>query len=149
MAKLVPMYERDTGDKLLITYGATAQLLPAINKGEPVDVIIVVKPTLAEMAKTGKVVESSQMDIARSGVGIAIRRGSVRPDISTVEAFKKTLLAARSIAYTKSGRWRHQRHLLRATDQEAGASRTNSDQRPSLRPVGLHWQHWSFPAKLT
>ena len=100
MAKLVPMYERETGDKLLITYGATAQLLPAINRGEPVDVIIVVKPTLGELAKSGKVVVSSQIDIARSGVGIAIRRGSARPDISTVDAFKKTLLAARSIAYT-------------------------------------------------
>jgi molybdate transport system substrate-binding protein len=100
MAKLGPLYERETGNKLLITYGATAQLLPAINKGEPVDVIIVVKPMLAELAKSGKVVESSQVDIARSGVGIAIRPGSVRPDISTVDAFKNTLLAARSIAYT-------------------------------------------------
>ena len=79
MAKLGPMYERETGDKLLITYGATAQMLPAINKSEPVDVIIVVKPTLAELAKSGKVVESSQIDIARSGVGIAIRHGSGGP----------------------------------------------------------------------
>jgi molybdate transport system substrate-binding protein len=100
MAKIGPQYERETGDKLLITYGATAQLLTHINKGESVDVIIVVSQALADLAKSGKVVDSSRADVARSGIGVAIRRGGPRPDITTVDAFKKTLLAAKSIAYT-------------------------------------------------
>jgi molybdate transport system substrate-binding protein len=94
MAKIGPQYERETGDKLLITYGATAQLLTHINKGESVDVIIVVSQALADL------VDSSRADVARSGIGVAIRRGGPRPDITTVDAFKKTLLAAKSIAYT-------------------------------------------------
>jgi len=100
MAKIGPQYERETGDKLLITYGATAQLLTHINKGESFDVIIVVSQALADLAKSGKVVDSSRADVARSGIGVAIRRGGQRPDITTVDAFKKTLLAAKSIAYT-------------------------------------------------
>ena len=100
MAKLGPQYVRDTGDKLLITYGPTAQLLTHINKNESVDVIIVVSQALADLAKSGKVMESGRTDIARSGIGVAIRRGEPRPDITTVDAFKKTLLAAKSIAYT-------------------------------------------------
>jgi molybdate transport system substrate-binding protein len=100
MAKLGPQYESKTGDKLLITYGATGQLLARLNQGEPVDVIIVTGPALADLAKSGKVVDSSRADVARSGIGVAIRRGAPRIDISTVDAFKKTLLAAKYITYT-------------------------------------------------
>jgi molybdate transport system substrate-binding protein len=100
MAKIGPQYERETGDKLLITYGATAQLLTHINEGESFDVIIVVRQALADLAKSGKIVDSSRTDVARSGIGVAVRREGPRPDITTVDAFKKTLLAAKSIAYT-------------------------------------------------
>jgi molybdate transport system substrate-binding protein len=100
MAKLGPQYESKTGDKLLVTYGATDQLLTRVNQGDPVDVIIVTGPALAGLAKSEKVVDSSRTDIARSGIGVAVRHGATPPDISTVEAFKKSLLAAKSITYT-------------------------------------------------
>lgn len=100
MAKLAPEYERETGDKLLITYGATAGLLARVNRGERFDVFVATSKALSDLAKSGKVMESGRIDVARSGIGIAIRRGGPRPDISTVEAFKASLLAAKSIAYT-------------------------------------------------
>jgi molybdate transport system substrate-binding protein len=100
MANVGPQFERETGNKLVITYGATGGLVNQVNKGEAFDVIIVVKPALENLAKQGKVVEQSRTDVARAGVGVAIRRGAARPDISTVEAFKRTLLNAKSISYT-------------------------------------------------
>jgi molybdate transport system substrate-binding protein len=100
MAKLGPQYEHETGDKLLITYGSTRGLLDRINKREAVDVVIVTKTALADLLKQGKVEELGHTDVAQSGIGVAIRRGGTRPDISTLDAFKRSLLAAKSVAST-------------------------------------------------
>lgn len=100
VAKVGPQYERESGNKLVMTYGATGQLVDQVDKGETFDVIIVIKPALEKLAKQGKVLDASRIDVAKAGVGVAIRKGAARPDISTVEAFKKTLLNAKSISYT-------------------------------------------------
>jgi molybdate transport system substrate-binding protein len=100
MAKLGPQFERETGSKLVMTYGATAGLMSRIKNGEAFDVVIVTNPALESLAKQGKVSDQSRTDIARSGIGVAIRRGGARPQIGTVEAFKKSMLAAKSVAYT-------------------------------------------------
>lgn len=100
MAKLGPQFERETGNKLIITYGGTGGLVNRIKNGEAVDVVIVAKPALDNMVKAAKIVEQSRTSIAQTGVGIAVRRGAPRPDISSAEALKRTLLAAKSIAYS-------------------------------------------------
>lgn len=100
MTKLGPQFERESGNKLIVTYGPTGGLVGRVNRGEDFDVVIVSNTALAELAKQGKVIDQSRTDIARAGIGVAIRRGAARPDISSVEAFKETLLNAKSIAYT-------------------------------------------------
>lgn len=100
MAKLGPQFEHETGNKLIIIYSGTGGLLDRIKKGEAADVIIVTAPAVDNLAKQGKIVEQSRTAIAQTGVGIAIRRGAPRPDISSAEALKRTLLAAKSVAYS-------------------------------------------------
>jgi molybdate transport system substrate-binding protein len=83
--------------------GSTPQAVPnRIARGEPVDVIIVVSDALDKLIEDGKVVPSSRSDLARSLIGAAVQAGTPKPDISSVEAFKKTLANARSIAYSDS-----------------------------------------------
>ena len=100
MEKLGPQFERETGNKLVISYGATGGLLNRVKNGEAADVVIVTAPALDSVVKLGKIVEQGRTPIAQTGVGIAIRRGAPRPDISSAEALKRTLLAAKSIAYS-------------------------------------------------
>jgi molybdate transport system substrate-binding protein len=100
MEKLGPQFERETGNKLVIGYGATGGILNRFKNGEAADVVIVTAPALDTMVKLGKIVAPGGTAIAQTGVGLAIRRGAPRPDISSAEALKRTLLAAKSIAYS-------------------------------------------------
>jgi molybdate transport system substrate-binding protein len=100
MAKLGPQFERETGNKLIFTYGATGGLVARVNNGEAFDVIIGTKSAVENLAKAGKVVDQGRTDIALAGIGVAVRRGAPKPDISSVEAFKRALLNAKFIAYT-------------------------------------------------
>jgi len=104
---LVPAYERATGNKILIvagpSMGTTPQAIPArLQRGEPADVVIMVGYALDALIKQGNVSAEGRVDLARSRIGMAVRAGAPKPDISTVGAFKSTLLAAKSIAYSDS-----------------------------------------------
>jgi molybdate transport system substrate-binding protein len=68
--------------------------------GEPIDVLVFPAPNLDDLVKQGKIVADSKVILARSGMGVAVRTGAPKPDISTPEALKRTLLAVKSIAYT-------------------------------------------------
>src|SRR5262249_3362863 len=68
--------------------------------GETYDLLIMGGPSIDEQIKNGKVVPGSRVDIAKSGVGVGVKAGAPKPDISTTEALKKTLLAAKSIGYS-------------------------------------------------
>ena len=98
-----PAFERTSGHKLSVTFDTTNILMGRINGGETADVVILTTPAIEELTKRGKVAGDSRVDVARSGVGIAALASAPKPDVSTVETFKKTLLAARSISYTSSG----------------------------------------------
>ena len=100
ITQLRPQFERETGDKLILTFGPTGGVAARAKNGEPFDVIIVSDTAMAGLVKLGKVVEQGRTDIARVGISVAIRRGASRPDISSVESFKAALLAAKSISYT-------------------------------------------------
>jgi len=71
-----------------------------LSDGEAYDLLIMSKQSIDELAQTGKVVPGSRTDIAKSGVGVAVGKGAPKPDISSVDALKKTLLAAKSIGYS-------------------------------------------------
>jgi molybdate transport system substrate-binding protein len=100
ITQLRPQFERETGNKLILTFGPTGGVAERVKNGEPFDVVIVSDTAMAGLVKLGKVVEQSRTDIARVGISVAIRRGGSRPDISSVESFKAALLAANSISYT-------------------------------------------------
>jgi molybdate transport system substrate-binding protein len=100
ITQLGPQFERETGNKLILTVGSTGGVATRAKNGEPFDVIIVSDTAMADLIKLGKVVEQGRTDIARVGISVAIRRGAPRPDIGSVESFKAALLAAKSISYT-------------------------------------------------
>ncbi len=104
---LAPQFERATGHKLVVIFGpsmgTTPQAIPnRMQRGEPVDVVIMVGYALGDLIKLGKVAADSRVDLAGSGVGVAVRAGAPKPDISSPAALKRALLQAKSIAYSDS-----------------------------------------------
>lgn len=101
--ELAPAFEKSSGHKLKVTFGSTGQLKARIDKGEAADVAVFGAEAIDSLAKEGKLVPRTRTAIARSGLGIAIRKGAPKPDVGTTEAFKKTLLAAKSVSYNGEG----------------------------------------------
>jgi molybdate transport system substrate-binding protein len=104
---LVPEFERATGNKVLTAYGpsmgTTANAIPMrLERGEPADVLIMVGYALGDLVKQGKVISDSAVDLVKSPIGVAVRSGAPRPDISSADAVKHALLAAKTIAYSDS-----------------------------------------------
>jgi len=103
VSELALQFERKTGHKLQIHYAGNAEWKPRIAAGETFDVAIVNPSLVDELIKQQKIVADTRSDIARSGLGMAVRAGAPKPDISSVEAFKRALLAAKSISYSPGG----------------------------------------------
>src|SRR6201990_1090559 len=104
---LVPEFERTTGNKVLIAYGpsmgTTVNAIPVrLERGEPADVLIMVGYALGDLARQGKVIPDSRVDLVKSPIGIAVKSGEPKPDISSADALKRALLAAKSVAYSDS-----------------------------------------------
>jgi molybdate transport system substrate-binding protein len=104
--QLIPELERVTNGKVVASatsMGTGADSIPSrLQRGERVDVVIVADAALSELIKNGSVAAGSRVELARSGIGMAVRAGAPRPDISSVNALKRTLLGAKSIAYSAS-----------------------------------------------
>ena len=105
--ELVPMFEKETGHQVLSAYGASMGNAPdaipvRLERGEAADIVIMAGPALDDLIKKGKVMPGSRVDLVRSAIGFAVRSGAPKPDISTIAALKKTLLEAKSIAYSAS-----------------------------------------------
>jgi molybdate transport system substrate-binding protein len=100
---LAPLFERSSEHKLKMTFGTAVPLKREIDGGETFDVVILTPPLVQDLVKSGKVVAGSPASVAKAGVGVGIRAGAPKPDISTVESFKRTLLNAKSIIYSKEG----------------------------------------------
>jgi molybdate transport system substrate-binding protein len=103
MKELIPAFERSSGHKVSISYDTSNIIMGRIKGGESADLIILTGPVIDELAKQGKVVAGSRADLAKSGIGVAIRSGAPRPDIGSVDAFRRTLLGAKSVTYTATG----------------------------------------------
>ncbi len=100
MGELGPQFERTTDHKLVIQYGLAPALLRQILAGEPFDLVILSPAPIDDLTKKGKIAAGTRTEIARTGVGVVVRAGALKPDISSVDAFKRALLNAKSIAYT-------------------------------------------------
>jgi molybdate transport system substrate-binding protein len=104
---LVPEFEKATGHKVMTAYGpsmgTTVNAIPVrLERGEPADVLIMVGYALDDLAKNGKVIADSRVELVRSGIGIAVKSGSPHPDISSADSIKRALLSAKTIAYSDS-----------------------------------------------
>ena len=100
---LAPRFEAASGHKLAITYGSTNPLKARIEKGNAFDLTILSEGAIDDLVKQGKLAAPTRTLVARSGLGLAIRKGAPKPDIRTTEGFKRTLLDAKSIAYLEDG----------------------------------------------
>ena len=107
LRELAPIFERASGVTLVMVSGgsvagATDSIPDRLRRGERTDVLIMAAAGIDDLAKAGRVVAGSRVDLARSSIGIAIRAGTPKPDISSVDALKRTLLNAGSVAYSSS-----------------------------------------------
>ena len=115
--ELLPQFERTTGHKVEPSYGPSAQLTKRLAAGEPADAVVLTGPGLGEMTKLGKVTANSRLEIASSQTMVGVKKGTPRPDISTVEKFKQALLAAKSIAYSGPGSGASGAHIAKVIEQ--------------------------------
>jgi molybdate transport system substrate-binding protein len=101
--EVMPQAEHAVGQKIAIQFSSSASLKQRIDAGETFDVTILTPDLIDDLTKQGKVAAGSSVSLARAGIGVGIRAGTPKPDISTPAAMKQTLLQVKSVTYTKSG----------------------------------------------
>ena len=99
-----PEFERATGYHLAVTTDLAPRMVRWVQNGEPFDVLVAAPEHIDSLIEDGKIIPETRTDLAHSGIGIEVRAGAPHPDVSSVEAFRRALLAARSVAYLKEGR---------------------------------------------
>ena len=99
VTELAEAFKKETGHTVTLTFGTVGQMRQKLASGEPTDVVIMTDVAIDQAAGPGGVVPGSRTDLARTGMGIGVRDGAPRPDISTPEGLRQTLLAAKSITY--------------------------------------------------
>jgi molybdate transport system substrate-binding protein len=97
--ELIPQFEKETGHKAVVDNDTAGGLAKRIDGGEAFDLAVITPGVIGDLAKKGKVVGDSRVSVARVGVGVVVKEGTPSPDISNVDAFKRTLIAAKSVAY--------------------------------------------------
>jgi len=97
--ELGSQFERESGHKLVTLYTG----LRGIDAGEPFDVAILPTPGIERLIKEGKIIAATRADVAYAGIGVGVRAGAPKPDISSVETFKRALLSAKSVAHSREG----------------------------------------------
>jgi molybdate transport system substrate-binding protein len=98
---LAPAFEKMTGHKVIVSFEPGNAMMQKINAGAPVDIATAAPEQIDQLIRQGKVVAGTRTDFAQAGVGIAVKAGAPKPDVSTVEAFKAAMLNAKSIGYSR------------------------------------------------
>ena len=98
--ELVPQFEKSSHHRVATTWSGTTAIMQKMAAGETCDLVIISNPELDELTRQGKIVAGSRVALAKSGIGIAVRKGAPRPDVSTASALKQALLAAKTVGYT-------------------------------------------------
>src|SRR5215510_13016531 len=101
--ELLPEFERANGTTPTITWGSTATLVGEIGKGASGDLAILSDEAIDDLIRQGRIVAGSRVDLVRSAIGIAVRKGAPKPDIGSAAALKHALLSACTISYSKTG----------------------------------------------
>jgi len=96
---LIPDFEKSSGNKVTVAYGTAGAVAERVQKGEAADIVISSVPMIDRLQAQGKVAAGDRVTFAKVGVGAFVRKGTAKPDISSADAFKRAMLAARSIAY--------------------------------------------------
>jgi Bacterial extracellular solute-binding protein len=99
---LAPAFERASGHKVIISFELGNAMMQKINSNAPADVVTQTPEVIDDLIKQGKVV-GERVDFARAGIGVAVKAGAPKPDIGSADAFKRSMLAAKSIAYSRAG----------------------------------------------
>jgi molybdate transport system substrate-binding protein len=103
LRELAPDFERTTGHRLSIHYEFAADLKRRIEAGDPFDVAILSPEMVDDLMQRGKLAAGTRVDLGRTGIGVAVRRGAAKPDIGTVDEFRRALLATPTLAYADGG----------------------------------------------
>jgi molybdate transport system substrate-binding protein len=103
LTEIAPVFERLTGQRLVIEYAFAADLKRRIEAADPFDVAILPPDIAEDLVRRDKLAAGSRVDLGRTGMGVGVRRGAPKPDIGTVDAFRIALLAAPTVAYADGG----------------------------------------------
>jgi molybdate transport system substrate-binding protein len=101
MDDLVPLFERASGNKVVISFLSGSLLPVKVKEGAQADVVVTTPATIDGLVAAGKVVPNTRVDFVRSGAGVAVRAGAPKPNVATPEAFKAALLAAKTVGYSQ------------------------------------------------
>jgi molybdate transport system substrate-binding protein len=100
VTELAGQFEKASGHKVTLVWGGTEAITKRISDGEAADIILIAAPNIERLTAQGKLAAGSRADVARTGVGVAIRAGLPKPDVSSADALKNAVLNARSVAYS-------------------------------------------------
>jgi molybdate transport system substrate-binding protein len=103
MVELIPAFERKMGEAVAVTWGSTVGLLKDIEAGATADIAVLTNEVIDDLIGRGKAIAGSRIDLARSAIGIAVRKDAAKPDIASAEALKRALLTAKSVAHSRTG----------------------------------------------
>jgi molybdate transport system substrate-binding protein len=98
-----PAFERATGHKINVSVDLAAVVTRRVNAGEAFDIAVATPQQIDAMVKDGKLIADTRADLTKAGIGVEVKKGAPKPDISTVDAFKRAMLAAKTIGYLKIG----------------------------------------------
>jgi molybdate transport system substrate-binding protein len=129
IGELGPQFERATGHKIVIQYAPGLSVKRQIEAGEAFDLVIIGSDVVDDLIKQGKIAGDSRVEIVRVGIVVAVREGAPKPDISSVEAFKSTLLSVKSVAYAPDGA--PGRHFAKVLDRLGIAEQVKAKAKPS------------------
>ena len=100
LEQLEPQFEKETGNKLTVTWATAAMLVKRVEGGESADCYVLTSQGLDALVKSGKASAGADAGFASSGIAMVVKKGAAKPDISTADAFKETLLKAKTVAYS-------------------------------------------------
>jgi molybdate transport system substrate-binding protein len=154
LTQLTPEFTKATGHTIVATYDSEGGLTKRIMAGDNFDVLLIGTSTVDQLSKEGKIVAATRKDVARTGVAVAVRKGSPKPDIGSVAAFKDALLKTKSIAYIGTG---HSGEYFAAMLERLGVADQVKSKLKSLPPAQItkatangetEWSVWVTPGIL-
>lgn len=115
--ELVPIFEKASGHKLAVTFGGGGAITKDVKGPGDADIVIIPQSNADSLVKSGKAMADAVSPLARTQIGVAVRKGAAKPDISTPEAFKRALLAAKAVAYNQPEGSGSGAHVVKVLEQ--------------------------------